>query len=79
LHLPAGASQQAIDAARRASGNGGLLSLHGLSPAVTGAVGAAFTACPRVAYLVAAGFGLVALVVGQLTFRRRPAARANAG
>jgi hypothetical protein len=79
LHLPAGAGQQAIDAARRASASGGLLSLHGVSPAVTGAVGAAFTAGLRVAYLVAAGFGVVALVVGLVAFRRHPATETGAG
>lgn len=74
LHLSPAASDAAVRAAGSASANGGLATLRTGDPGLHDAVTQAFASGLRTAYLVAAAFALVTLLVALVTFRPvRPA------
>jgi hypothetical protein len=70
--LPLSADQQAatLRTAQLAGSNGGLGSLRDDGAGVGDAVARAFGSGLRTAYLVAAAFALLTLIVGLVTFRR---------
>lgn len=70
LHLSPEASAAALQSARHAGASGGLGSLHAAGGGIADAVGAAFAGGLRTAYLVAAAFALLTLLVALATFRR---------
>ena len=69
--LPLSPEQQAaaVRTAQQASGSGGLGALHHSGSGIGDAVARAFGSGLQTAYLVAAGFAALTLVVALLTFR----------
>jgi hypothetical protein len=70
LPIPADQQAEAIHTAQQAGGTGALGSLRGEGSGIADAVARAFGHGLHTAYLVAAVFAALTLVVGLLTFRR---------
>jgi EmrB/QacA subfamily drug resistance transporter len=69
LNLPIDQQAAAVHQAQQAGATGGLGGLHGSGPGIGDAVAQAFGSGLRTAYLVAAAFALLTLVVALATFR----------